>query len=100
MIIPYFFSVNSIDVFFLSGTEPKLSLLASPECLANLDIGLYFGSESDLLSFLMGASVPVAVLPAQGLLCIASFEFHHSYWSAMSNVRKSRAYSFVTSHQI
>lgn len=42
-------------------------------------------------SFLMGASVPVAVLSAQGLVWIASFEFQHSYRPAMSNIWKMTA---------
>lgn len=41
---------TSIEKSCLSGTEPNLSLYTGPECLANLDIGLHFGSESDLLS--------------------------------------------------
>lgn len=40
----------SIEKSCLSRTEPNLSLYTGPECLANLDIGLHFGSQSDLLS--------------------------------------------------
>lgn len=92
-----FLASASVEKLCLSRTEPDLSLHTGPECLANLDIGLHFGPRKRFAqSFLMGASVPVAVLSAQGLVWIASFEFQRSYWSAMSNVRKNMASSLVS----
>lgn len=50
MIISELTESVSIEKWCVSSTEHNLSLHTGPECLANLDIGLHFGSESDLLS--------------------------------------------------
>lgn len=46
----FFLESISVEKSCVSRTEPNLSLYTGPECLANLDIRLHFGAESDLLS--------------------------------------------------
>lgn len=72
-------------------------LSTGPERLASLDIGVGgWLSQRFAQSFLMGISVPVAVLSDQGLVWIPDSFWMCSYCSAVSNARRLTERSLVT----